>query len=224
VRVRDRTVRMTGPLGTARETGPLAPLVGALIGALGGAVYWLAVQIWPSSVAVIVSMAATVLLTGRNYAGMPATRLDAMSAVLSLLIKYNALMALSAAKLPFAVAPNVPLVLIMICGYAASFALLVSVMAARPATPSAGTHSARTPSARMSGAELAIALVIGFAPAALLGIPGLFGLAAAIVAGMGIIGFLKFKRTGSSSDVLVMTQLITEACFYLGALATWRYV
>ncbi len=42
-----------------------------------------------------------------------------------LLIKYNALMALSAAKLPFAAARNVPLALIMIAGYAASFALLV---------------------------------------------------------------------------------------------------
>jgi hypothetical protein len=49
-------------------------------------------------------------------------------------------------------------------------------------------------------------------------------LAAATVAGMGIIAFLKFRRTGGSGDVLLMTQLITEACFYLGALATWRYV
>jgi adenosylcobinamide-GDP ribazoletransferase len=212
VRVRDRTVRVTGPL---------APLVGALIGVLGGAIYWLAVQIWPSSVAVILSMAATALLTGRNYAGLPATRLDVMTAVLSLLIKYNALMALSAAKLPFAVAPNVPLALIMICGYAASFALLVSVLTARPAAPSPRPAA---PSPRLSGVELAIALVIGFAPAALLGIPGLVGLAAAIVAGMGIIAFRKFRRTGGSGDVLLMTQLITEACFYLGALATWRYV
>jgi len=37
--------------------------------------------------------------------------------------------ALSAAKLPFAVPANVPLGFIMVCGYAASFALLVSVTA-----------------------------------------------------------------------------------------------
>ena len=46
-----------------RVTGQFAPLLGILIGALGGAIYWLAVQIWPSSVAVILSMARTALLT-----------------------------------------------------------------------------------------------------------------------------------------------------------------
>jgi hypothetical protein len=67
-------------------------------------------------------------------------------------------------------------------------------------------------------------LLIGFAPAALLGIPGLIGLAAAIIAGMGIMVFLKTRRAGGSDDALDMTQLVSEACFYLGALATWRYV
>jgi adenosylcobinamide-GDP ribazoletransferase len=199
---------------TVRVTGPLAPLIGALIGTLGGVIYWLAVQIWPSSVAVILSMASTALLSTEMRSLMPATRLDVSSRVLGLLIKYNALMALSAAKLPFAVPANVPLGLIMICGYTASFALLVSVMATRP----------EKSAPKVSGGALGLALLIGFAPAALLGIPGLIGLAAAILAGMGIIAFLKFKRAGGSHDTLDMTQLLTEACFYLGALATWRYV
>jgi cobalamin synthase len=193
-----------------RVTGQFAPLIGALIGTLGGAIYWLAVQIWPSSVAVILSMAATALLTTDST--LPATRLDNLSRILCLLIKYNALMALSAAKLPFAVPANIPLVLIMICGYTASFALLAAVMA---------THQ---PALKVSSVALGLALLIGFAPAALLGIPGLIGLAAAIIAGMGIIAFLKFKRARGSNDALEMTQPLTEACFYLGALATWRYV
>ena len=198
---------------TVRVTGPFAPLIGALIGTLGGAVYWLAVQIWPSSVAVISSMAATVLLTQIRGA-LPATRIDVLGRVLCLLIKYNALMALSAANLPFAVPPNVPLALIMICGHVASFALPVAVMASRPekSAPMVG------------GGSLGLALLIGFAPAALLGIPGLIGLAVAIIAGMGIIAFLKFKHAGGSRDALDMTQQLTEGCFYLGALATWRYV
>jgi adenosylcobinamide-GDP ribazoletransferase len=204
---------VNGHDGTVRVTGPFAPLIGALIGTLGGAVYWLAVQIWPSSVAVILSMAATVLLTQIRGA-LPATRIDVLGRVLCLLIKYNALMALSAAKLPFAVPPNVPLALIMICGYAASFALAVAVMATRP----------EKSAPKVSGGSLGLALLIGFAPAALLGIPGLIGLAVAIIAGMGIIAFLKFKRADGSRDALDMTQLLTEACFYLGALATWRYV
>jgi adenosylcobinamide-GDP ribazoletransferase len=204
---------VNGHDGTVRVTGPFAPLIGALIGTLGGAVYWLAVQIWPSSVAVILSMAATALLTQIRGA-LPATRIDALSRVLCLLIKYNALMALSAAKLPFAVPPNVPLALIMICGYAASFALAVAVMATRP----------EKPAPKVSGGSLGLALLIGFAPAALLGIPGLIGIAVAIIAGMGVIAFLKFKRADGSRDALDMTQQLTEGCFYLGALATWRYV
>jgi adenosylcobinamide-GDP ribazoletransferase len=210
-----------------RATGPLAPLYGALIGSLSGAIYWLAVQIWPSSVAVILAMAATALLTAQIRGGLPATRLDVTTALLSLLIKYNALMALSAAKLPFAVAPNVPLALIMICGYAASFAMLVSVSAARPgksAPVSAVLSGTGASGPAVSGGGLVLALLIGFAPAALLGIPGLIGLAAAVVAGLGIIGLLRFKRSGASDDTLAMTQLASEACFYLGALASWKYV
>jgi adenosylcobinamide-GDP ribazoletransferase len=205
---------VNGHDGTVRVTGPFAPLIGALIGTLGGAIYWVAVQIWPSSVAVILSMAATALLTTEIRGALPATRIDMLSRMLCLLIKYSALMALSAAKLPFAAPPNVPLALIVICGYAASFALPVAVMATRP------EKSAPT----LSGGSLALALLIGFAPAALLGIPGLIGVAAAIIAGMGIIAFLKFKRAEGSRDALDMTQLLTEVLFYLGALATWRYV
>lgn len=196
-----------------RVTGQFAPLLGILTGALGGAIYWLAVQIWPSSVAVILSMAVTALLT-TEFRGLPATRLDLLGRVLCLLIKYNALMALSAAKLPFAAPSNVPLALIMICGYAASFALLVSVMAAR----------AEKSAPKIAHGPLSLALLVGFAPAALLGLPGLIGLAAAIVVGLGFIAFFKYKRINAAGESLDATQLVTEACFYLGALATWKYI
>jgi hypothetical protein len=71
---------------------------------------------------------------------------------------------------------------------------------------------------------LSLALLVGFAPAALLGIPGLIGLTAAIVVGLGFIAFFKNKRINAAGDRLDATQLVTEACFYLGALATWKYV
>jgi adenosylcobinamide-GDP ribazoletransferase len=203
-----------------RVTGPYAPLLGIVIGALGGAIYWLAVQFWPSSVAVILSIAATALLT-TEFRGLPATRLDLLGRVLCVLVKYNALMALSAAKLPFAAPANVPLALIMICGYAASFALLVSVMATRTREPA---PTARESSPKIGHGALSLALLIGFAPAALLGIPGLIGLASAIVVGLGFIAFFKYKKIVVSDEKLDATQLVTEACFYLGALATWKYV
>jgi adenosylcobinamide-GDP ribazoletransferase len=40
------------------------PVVGALIGALGAGVYWLASTLWPEPLAIILAVAATVLATG----------------------------------------------------------------------------------------------------------------------------------------------------------------
>jgi hypothetical protein len=125
--------------------------------------------------------------------------------VFCLLIKYNALMSLSAAKLPFALPSNLALGLIMICGLAASFALALSVT-------------------RIPNGSLSLALLIGFAPAALLGIPGLIGLAVAVIVGLGCVALLKLKRAAGSGNARDMIQLLTEACFYLGALAAWSYV
>ena len=186
------------------EAARFAPLWGASIGALSGAVYWLGAQIWPANVAVILSMAATALLTTGFGDVPPATRMDVLSRIFCLLVKYNALMSLSSAKLPFVVPANFALGVIMICGHAASFTLAEA--------------------ARTRNASSRPALLLGFAPAALLGIPGLIGLAAAIIAGLGVVAYLKFKRALGSSGLPDMLQLLTEACFYLGALAAWSYV
>jgi adenosylcobinamide-GDP ribazoletransferase len=191
------------------EAARFAPLVGASIGAVGGAAYWLGAQIWPANVAVILSMAATALLTMRFGNLEPATRMNVLSWIFCLLIKYNALMSLSAAKLPFVVPANLALGVIMICGHAASFALAVSVLASRP----------EKAAARIANGSLIIALLLGFAPAVLLGIPGLIGLAGAIIVGLSSIAVLKIKRAGASGDAVNVIQWLTEACFYLGVLA-----
>jgi cobalamin synthase len=198
-----------GPKGT-QALGAAAryvPVVGALIGALGGGVYWLAAEIWPTSIAVVLSMAATeaiartILLRGFGTIGF----------VFTLMLKYNTLMALSAASLPFAVPADAALGLIMISGHAASRALGVS-LAASPA------HDAPT---RGSNADLFFALSVGFVPAILLGIPGLIGLAVAILARVAFGACL--ERKGNSIAFYAMQQL-TEVCFYLAALASWRFV
>jgi hypothetical protein len=188
---------------SAERPALLAPLVGASIGALGGAAYWLAAQIWPSSVAVILCMALTAWLVSRRQSALPVTGFDLTCRFFCLFIKYNALMALSAAKLPFAVPANVPLGLIMLCAHAASFALMVAP--------------------KLGGGTLSIALLLGLAPAAILGIPGLSGLVAAIAVSLGVVAFLKFKGA-KAAEMLGLTQLLSETGFYLGALATWSYV
>ena len=186
------------------ERAAFAPLIGALIGALGGAAYWLAAQIWPASVAVILSMALTAWLVSRAQNILPATGLDSAGRLFCLFIKYSALMALSAAKLPFAVPANVPLGIIMACAHAASFGLMVFVTSLRPANEDA----------KLGSATIIAALLLGVAPAAILGIPGLSGLVAAIAVSLCLIALRK----------PVLAQLLSETGFYLGALATWRYV
>lgn len=197
------------------------PLWGVLIGAVGGGVYWIGTQLWPTSIAVILSMLATHLLSAWSDPGTtadspaPTPGRELLGMVFAVLIKYNALMALSAASLPFALPTNLALGFIMIAGQAASRALLVSVTAppAQPA-PAPASHT-----------DLGIALALGFAPAALIGLPGLIGLAAAIAARFAVIAYLRRRgRAPSGGGELQMTQQTTEVCFYLGALAAWAYI
>jgi cobalamin synthase len=208
---------MSAP-GRRWETAPRwSPLVGAAIGALGGAVYWFGAQLWPTSIAVLLSMLATALLAASARSAAAAdsgTGMGTVGIVFTLLIKYDALMALSAANLAVALPANLALGLIMIAGHAASRALIVSVLAA-PAD--AGSKPA-------SLGDLAIALGLGFAPAALLGIPGLVGLAAAIVARISFIAYLRRNDRRLGSAALDTLRQGSEVCFYLGAVAARAYV
>ncbi len=191
-----------------------APWVGALIGLSGGAVYWLAVQVWPTSVAVILAMAMTTLGSVAAGPAWPGGGRQSFSQALYLMIKYSILMALSAAKLAFAAPPEAVLGLIMICGYAASGALVVSTLnVAPPPLPAKLTHT-----------DLGLTLLMGFAPAALLGIPGLTGLVGAILASLAYTAYLRFSGEAPPAQRLEFTQQLTEVAFYLGALATWSYV
>jgi adenosylcobinamide-GDP ribazoletransferase len=203
------------------------PLVGILIGAIGGAVYWLAAQLWPSSVAVVLSLFAIALLGGNMSENSFAKLSLLWTDLFVLLVKYNVLMALTAANLGFSVPANVALGLIVVCGQAASRALLVSVLAVRTGAAetraSANDDGGAQPPPHASSQDLAVSLVLGFAPAALLGIPGLMGLAAAIIMRIGLAAYV--KRGSSTSRALLNTvQQSTEVCFYLGALATWKYI
>ena len=85
------------------------PLVGILIGAIGGAVYWLAAQLWPSSVAVVLSLFAIALLSGNMSENSFAKLSLLWTDLFVLLVKYNVLMALTAANLGFSVPANVAL-------------------------------------------------------------------------------------------------------------------
>ncbi|GAC1496181.1 MAG: hypothetical protein NVS1B6_01080 [Steroidobacteraceae bacterium] len=186
------------------------PLAGALIGALGAAVYWLGAQLWPTSIAVVLMLAATEAATRP----VPVRGVATVGFVFALRLKYNTLMALSAASLAFALPAYLALGLITIAGHAASRALVVSLIAA------SGADS----STRISGTDLVFALGLGFAPAILLGLPGLVGLACALLARVAFGAYLKSRRKSPARGALYAAQQLTEVCFYLAALASWGYV
>jgi hypothetical protein len=114
-------------------------------------------------------------------------------------------MALSAANLAFPLPANLALGLILVAGNASSGALAVSMK----------------PAAHL---DLGIALAIGFAPAALIGMPGLIGLACAIGARIALAAYARRRRLSIGVGVLDITQQATELCFYLGVLAARSYI
>ena len=183
----------------------LLPLLGAAVGAVGGGIYWAGAQIWPASVAVIMAMLATALLSAWAGRADPTPAPGTLVIVFALFIKFNVLMALSAANLPFPLPANLALGLILIAGHASSSALAVSM---KPA----------------SHLDLGIALAIGFAPAAFIGMPGLIGLACAIGGRIVFAAHLRRRRLAIGAAELDMTRLGTELCFYLGTLAARSYI
>jgi cobalamin synthase len=185
-----------------REAARFMPLAGICLGLLGSFVYWLAAQVWPASVALMLALFATALATGD-------VQRQGATWVFALLIKYNALMALSAAHLPFPLPDDVALGFIMVVGHAASRALVVTVMGSRP---------------HIAAVDSSIALCLGLVPATCLGIPGLVGLAAAITTRLMLTAFILPRLPVDPRARTGVTQQFTEIGFYLGALAAWRYV
>jgi adenosylcobinamide-GDP ribazoletransferase len=233
--------RIPVPAGVLRGAAPFndaaryLPLVGIVVGAGGGALYWLAALVWPTSLAVLLSMLGVVLLTGAMHEqGLAATcavlgdtqrreralqagdsgqrsGFGALGLLFVQLIRYDALLGLSSAQLPFALPAHVGLGLTMVAGHAASRALVVSAITHRSA-------------ARITTGAMTFALLCGFLPATLLGTAGMVGLAAAIVVRMGFVHAVGARLGEQPGDLLGATQQLTEVAFYLGALATWTYI
>src|ERR1700677_1607070 len=87
------------------------PLMGVAMGALAGGVYWIGAQIWPTSIAVVLSMLAAALLSAAT-AETRAPSLGTLGFLFALRVNYNALRALSAANLPYRLPANLALGLI----------------------------------------------------------------------------------------------------------------
>ena len=218
------------------------PLVGMLVGAIAAAVLYLAAQALPLSLAVGLSMVASILVTGafhedglsdfadgfggghtkeKMLAIMKDSRVGAYGAiaiVLALLLKYQALVELCGKhSLTFAAAA-------LIAAHAVSRLMAASIMLTQQYVRDDDSARAR-PAAQLGRASFAVALLTGIAALAILYAAGatVTTIFAAAVAALLMRAYLAWRLQqrlgGYTGDCLGAVQQLTEIAFYLGLLA-----
>lgn len=222
------------------------PLVGVLVGLVGASVLWTATLLWPVPVAVLLSMAATLWLTGgfhedgladtcdglggavsrdRALAIMKDSRLGsygALGLLLTLGLKAAALSALAGHAIELAAAS-------LVLAHAASRACAVALLSALPYGGDA-QHAKARPMAQPTGRVafvVAATWVMLLAAAASVALPVQFCLVrlsaallgSAVVTFVCAVWFLR-RLGGYTGDALGATQQWTELAIYLALLAS----
>lgn len=225
------------------------PLVGLLIGLIAAIVWWLSTWVFPASIAVLCSMAATIYLTGAFHedgladsadglgGGLDKTRkleimqdsrlgsYGAIALVGCLLFKFQALSALPVAILPFA----------LIAAHTLSRLAAVYIMATMPYVRSAGKSkplaTTLTRNDLWGATAFGLWSWIGFAGVLWLNHSGLVSLQFLLLTALPVIlvwwwwrNLLLRNLQGYTGDTLGAMQQLTELAFYLGLLAWSRLV
>lgn len=206
------------------------PWVGILVGVFGASVYWVGLQCFPQEIAVLLSMIATLLLTGAFHEDGLADATDglgggwskeqvltimqdsrlgsygALAIVMALLVKFQTLAHLSSTVLPFA----------LIAGHALSRFCAVLVMSTQEYVRPSG--KAKPLATQLSRGGLFIAAIGGLLP--LIGLAPYLLWALVPVALVWLWFSFKLKRRlgGYTGDCLGAMQQLCELVFYLGIL------
>jgi adenosylcobinamide-GDP ribazoletransferase len=212
------------------------PLVGALLGAVVGGVWWLAAQVWPPAVAAAVALTADLVLTGMLHLDgladsgdglLPpldrARRLEVMAdpatgafgvgtVVATLLLRWAAFAAL------------VPDVALVAGVWAASRTLMAVVVSVVPYARGDGLAAAFTGGA--SGWPPAVVGVGGVVLAALLegasaGGSGVAAVLATVLVGGAVVALAGRRLGGYTGDVLGAAGVVGETAGLLVAAARW---
>ena len=217
------------------------PLVGWVVAAIGAAVFWLAAQVLPVDIAVVLSMAATVRVTGAFHEDGWADTCDglgggwtkarvleimkdsrigsfgAIGLVLLLLGKYNALIDLGAEH-------DYPLVAALLVAHPLSRLAAVSLMAVLDYARADDSSKSAPVARRLSAAELGLASLFGVLPLPLLN-PQEALAALLATAGVTLWALRTFARRlgGYTGDCLGATQQLAEVAIYFGILAAWSF-
>ena len=212
------------------------PLVGAVIGALSGCVFWLSHLAFPVSLAVVLAVAASLLATGALHEdgltdtcdglGGGATREQALAIMRDSRIgTYGAAglgLMLAAKVLALATTPPEVIPWLLIAAHTASRSSAVLAIATGTYVRDAGL--ARPIADAVAPASLALALATGVAAVcALLAVTGpaavLAGLAGLAVGHFAMRGVYERKLGGYTGDCLGAVQQTSELGLYLGVVA-----
>lgn len=215
------------------------PAVGMCVGVLAAVVLWVCAQVLPLSLAVALSMVSGILATGAFHedglsdfadgmgggytrekilAIMKDSRIGAYGAiaiVLTLLIKYQALLALGTHSLAYAAAA-------LVAAHGVSRLMAVSLMVTQRYVRDDDSARAKPAAGKLSHTSFAIALVFGIAAlgimlAARASVASvLAALGTALLMRIYLAWLLQKKLGGHTGDCLGAVQQLTEIAFYLG--------
>lgn len=215
------------------------PLVGLLVGVAGGAVYAAASQIWPAAVAVLLSTAATVYLTGAFHEDGFADVCDGFGGGLtrervfeimkdSRIGAYGTVGILLLLAVKCATLAGLPDALTVAGALAAGHTLsrLYSAALIWRLDYAKEEGKAKPLGHRMSGGEFLIAVTTGAAVLLGVGLLGwlpwgalLGGMVLGVLAAMWLARVFVRRVGGYTGDCLGAVQQLSEAAFYLGVAA-----
>jgi len=215
------------------------PLIGILVGAFGGLIFFLTAYVLPPSLAVLLGMAATVLLTGAFHEDGLADTVDgfgggwnraqilaimkdsrigsygAIALALMALAKFNALYEL----------PDAWIAPVFVAGHAASRFFSALLIFFLDYARDDDSSRAKLLAVRMSAGSLMVAGGFGLAPLALL--PWQAALTGVLLATLTTFFAARYfvKRIGGyTGDCLGATQQFAELALYLGFLVVaWNF-
>lgn len=212
------------------------PAVGVIVGIIGAAVTWLAALLLPISLAILLGMVATLLVTGAfhedgladsvdGFGGgwtredvlriMKDSRIGSYGAVgigIALLAKFQSLAAL-------AVPPWLTLTAAIIAGHSVSRFASTTLIYALDYARDDDSSKSKPLATRMGKGELAVAAAFGLTPCLLLPVGQVsIALVAVVFVTLAAARYFVKRIGGYTGDALGATQQLTEIAFYLGLL------
>ncbi|MDM8520370.1 adenosylcobinamide-GDP ribazoletransferase [Anaerolineales bacterium HSG6] len=206
------------------------PLVGFFVGGIGALVFWLSHWLWPVSIAVLLSIIATVLVTGAFHEDGLADSCDGFGGgwsteqILTIMkdsrvgtfgmVGLSLMLGLKFVTLHEISPPLLPS--IIIAGHTISRLMAVSFLYSHDYVRPQAQSKAQAHAQRMAGSELLIAVLLGLFPLLFLSLSFILLLIPLIVVRQ-LLGRYFVKRLGGfTGDCLGATQQLTEVVFYLG--------